>query len=178
MRWFKHMSDASTDEKLALFIHEHGMEGYGIFWRLLELIAAQMDGVSDKCMVQYPEKLLRSYLVVRRQKLSNLLITLQKHELLFHKWEGDKITLSCPNLLKFRDEYSVKKARNDAEMSGHTPETVRSDSDLSASASSQGRNVLFNGSGNPSPDPDSSLGQQSKNNKFDDAVKAANGGSR
>ena len=138
MRWFKHMTDASNDEKLAMFVSEFGMKGYGIYWRILELIASQMDGSSGKCEVRYPVKLLRSYLIVRTQILNKQLKSLNNYGLVFNKSDGDIVTLSCPNLLKYRDEYTRKKARQEDEMSGHTPDTLRTHSGQSVSASSQG----------------------------------------
>lgn len=159
MRWFKHMTAASDDEKLALFVNEFGMSGYGFYWRLLELIAAQMDGASDKCEVRYPARLLRSYLIARGLLFNKKMERLNSYGLVFNKSDGDTILLSCPNLLKYRDEYSAKKARQECEISGHTPDNIRTHSGHSVSASSQ--------EGKPNDD----IG----GNPFDEAVKAAAG---
>ncbi|MDR1947602.1 MAG: DUF4373 domain-containing protein [Desulfovibrio sp.] len=43
MRWFKHMTASSDDEKLSRLIDACGLEGYGFWWRVLEIVAAQVD---------------------------------------------------------------------------------------------------------------------------------------
>lgn len=43
MRWFKHMSSSWDEEKLSLVVARHGLAGYGFWWRLMEIVAAQMD---------------------------------------------------------------------------------------------------------------------------------------
>lgn len=39
MKWFKHDSDAKNDVRCKLLISKYGMEGYGIYWGILEFIA-------------------------------------------------------------------------------------------------------------------------------------------
>lgn len=42
MRWFKHDSDANGDAKLKRVRIKYGMEGYGLYWYCLELIASDV----------------------------------------------------------------------------------------------------------------------------------------
>ena len=44
MDWFKHDTDAASDPKLMKLVMQHGWEGYGIWWRLVEILAAESDG--------------------------------------------------------------------------------------------------------------------------------------
>ena len=55
MKWFKHETDAIHSEKLTRLINEFGFEGYGRFWRIMEIVAERMD-VSDRCHAELPEK--------------------------------------------------------------------------------------------------------------------------
>jgi hypothetical protein len=42
MRWFKHMTDTRSDEKIARLLDAQGLAGYGLWWRILETVAGQM----------------------------------------------------------------------------------------------------------------------------------------
>lgn len=42
MRWFKHDSDANSDAKLKRVRIKYGLEGYGLYWYCLELIAGDV----------------------------------------------------------------------------------------------------------------------------------------
>lgn len=43
MKWFKHDTDASQDAKLQNVLLDYGLEGYGLYWYCLELIAGKVD---------------------------------------------------------------------------------------------------------------------------------------
>ena len=43
MKWFKHDSDANHDARLKRVRMKYGMEGYGLYWYCLELIAKDVD---------------------------------------------------------------------------------------------------------------------------------------
>lgn len=43
MKWFKHESNANMDAKLKRVRAKYGMEGYGVYWFCLELIAQNVD---------------------------------------------------------------------------------------------------------------------------------------
>jgi len=52
MRWFKHLSTAHYDESMSELMDEFGAMGYGVWWIILEKIAAQMDK-SPRCSARY-----------------------------------------------------------------------------------------------------------------------------
>ncbi|MCF8227006.1 MAG: DUF4373 domain-containing protein [Bacteroidales bacterium] len=60
--WFKHDSNAKDDPKVMLLIDELGLEGYGIFWVLVELLRDQAD-------YRYPLALIPS--IARRYNTSD-----------------------------------------------------------------------------------------------------------
>jgi len=43
MQWYKHDTNANSDAKLKRVRMKYGMEGYGLYWYCLELIAANID---------------------------------------------------------------------------------------------------------------------------------------
>lgn len=119
MRWFKHISDAAEDEKLARILVEFGPEGYGIWWLIVEIVARQMDK-TDRHHASYPlsiwvkktgvyhHKKLRAVI----QSLHNLcLISAQCMDNLCIMSElsmRNVLTISIPKLLNLRDEYTKK----------------------------------------------------------------------
>lgn len=117
MRWFKHMTATRRDERIASLIDEHGFEGYGIFWAVLEIIAEQMPRGEARYEVRYSLKRWGQLLGCHHNKVKKYLSLLGVHGLVRVEWTEDLIIVSAPNLMKYRDEYSKK--------SGHTPEKLR-----------------------------------------------------
>ena len=81
------MTCSFNDEKLSAVVDELGMEGYGFWWRILEVVAEKMD----------------------------------ENRIFDVEFSENQVMVSIPNLLKYRDEWSRKKARN----SGVAPEELR-----------------------------------------------------
>jgi len=44
MKWFKHDTDANMDAKLQSVMLDYGLEGYGLYWYCIELIAQRVNG--------------------------------------------------------------------------------------------------------------------------------------
>jgi hypothetical protein len=44
MKWFKHDTDANMDAKLQEIMLDYGLEGYGLYWYCIELIAQGVNG--------------------------------------------------------------------------------------------------------------------------------------
>jgi hypothetical protein len=116
MRWFKHMTATKDDEKIVELLAFGGLEAYGFYWAVVELIARQMEKESDKCSVTYPLPYLSRQLYCHHNKVTNLLGKLQVTGLMeVNKIEVDgrvNFKITCPNLLKYRDEYTAKKTKN------------------------------------------------------------------
>ena len=120
MRWFKHFTDAGDDEVMAEMVGKFGMESYGLWWRILEIIARQMEKGSDRCSATYPKKKWRDLCSIYHQSrfdLVTIFLASREHPKLILSQSSDNLlTISCPKLLKFRDEYSRK--------SGQTPDKI------------------------------------------------------
>lgn len=122
MRWFKHMADSHTDERLALVQAELGLEGYGFYWLTLETIAKQMDANSDRTSVEYPVKIWQKIYGFSPKKLRKFVGFFADSQIFTADFSGNSLTIDCPKLLKYRDEWSRKKRKN----FGVTPERLRS----------------------------------------------------
>ncbi len=120
MRWLKHMTSTWDDEKIAAVVDELGLEGYGFWWRILEIIATQLDENSiTSC--EYSSKKWGSFFNFSAKKFEKFVKVFQNSGILQAEFFKNSIRISMPNLLKYRDEWTKKKAKN----SGETPDKLR-----------------------------------------------------
>ncbi|MDT8419362.1 MAG: hypothetical protein RQ754_02935 [Desulfuromonadales bacterium] len=116
MRWFKHIATTHQAEDGAAIIDTMGAEGYGVWWIILEVIASQMDS-TDKCSANYSAKKWGSFCGFSAKRFQKFAEKLAEFSSISVKETGEFLEIECPNLLKYRDEYSKK--------SGQAPEKVR-----------------------------------------------------
>ena len=130
MRWLKHMAATRKDEKIARLISKQGMAGYGLYWSVVEIIAAALDPKTHpEPSLSYPLSKWAAELQIHPPNVRRQLAAIAAEGLLTMSCSpaGDQltassnqavITLTIPNLLKYRDEYSQR--------SGHSPDSVPS----------------------------------------------------
>lgn len=105
MKWFKHFSTARNDERISRLEDKTSLEGYGFYFKLLEIVGEAMDE-TDKHDVTYSLSRWGRQINITSKKFLFLLqccsdvglITVQRH--------SDNINVKIPNLLKFRDNYT------------------------------------------------------------------------
>jgi len=108
MRWFKHLTDSWEDEKLSDATVEHGLEIYGFWWRLLEIIGKQMD-TSKKTNCRYSAAVWGRFCGISAKSFRKFSTILEERELIILKTDRNTLTIDVPNLVKYRDEYTKKK---------------------------------------------------------------------
>jgi hypothetical protein len=139
MRWFKHMSLSQHDETLSELMDKFGAEGYGVWWIVLEKIAQLMDE-TGRCFARFSLKVWATSAKVSAKKFQNIVGFLEKKSTFILKNEDGFLTIECPNLLKYRDEWTDKKAKaaiknrdklpSDSRVNtGVTPDFLRPDPD-------------------------------------------------
>ncbi len=114
MKWLKHMTAANRDEKLMLLRDEFGMEGYGIYWVILEVISEQITPEKPNPELTLPERKWQKICEISPKKFRKLLEFCKKVELFFifpQKTIPGTITIKCPNLSKFHDEYTSRRVK-------------------------------------------------------------------
>ncbi len=105
MKWFKHMTDASDDEFIALLESKLGHFGYAAWFKLLEKIGSQMTKEKPDPVAEYPLSVWCSFLKVKQNKLS-LFLELTQNKLKTKVTRFDNVLrIECPNLLKIKDNY-------------------------------------------------------------------------
>lgn len=145
MRWFKHISTSSQDEKLSKALDLLGIEGYGFWWRMLEVVAERL--TTDETSVTLPVKTFANFFLISEKKFLNFVETFTQLELITSKVQVENkkysaknkikqqifVTIDVPNILKYRDEWTKKQAKN----SGVTPELLRNQSGVTPSPESE-----------------------------------------
>lgn len=120
MRWFKHMTASADDEKIAQLMSKTGLEGYGFWWRVVEIVAGKVGG-DNETSVTFPARKWGNLLELRPDKFRRLAETCRNCGLFELVLSENDITVNIPNILKFRDEWSKRKAGD----SGETPQRLR-----------------------------------------------------
>ena len=111
MRWIKHLSNSQDDEILAELITEFGAEGYGVWWIILEKIAAQIEQ-NPSTKVRYSARKWASFCEVSVQRFRKVVHLLEKKMPTFAIVDdGRYIELDCPNILKYCDNWTLRKLK-------------------------------------------------------------------
>jgi hypothetical protein len=105
MKWFKHESKARNDERLSKLEDKADLEGYGFYFKMLEIVAENMDS-SDKCEMTYSLSRWGRQINVTSKKFIFLSQCCHDVGLMFVQRVGDDITVKIPNLLKYRDNHT------------------------------------------------------------------------
>lgn len=98
MRWFKHISASHTDETMSELTDNFGAEGYGVWWIILEKVAANATNKISPA-AKYHLKDFRSSCKISKKKLLKILEFLQKNQLLKFSIDANEyITIAVQNL--------------------------------------------------------------------------------
>lgn len=124
MKWFKHMTNASRDEKMQLLKAECGLEGYGAYWAILEVLAEQIKD-SEKDFCEYPIKFWQNFLGFSPKKLRNFLGILAKFEIFSIEFSQNMVTIRNTKIKTIRDEYTEKKTQKIGTNSRQTPDSLK-----------------------------------------------------
>lgn len=115
MKWFKHETDSIQSEKLNWLIDNHGMEGYGRWFRLLEVVAERMDG-SDRCYAEYSIQKWASFLFGKPFKIVLFLKQIENKMEIKLEQNGNILKITIPKLLERRDNYSKNLQATDKKL--------------------------------------------------------------
>lgn len=73
MRWFKHDSDANRDAKLQKVVIKYGLEGYGLYWYCIELIAGNIDTHNLTFELEHDSELLSHHTNIHQERLEEMM---------------------------------------------------------------------------------------------------------
>jgi uncharacterized protein YdaU (DUF1376 family) len=126
--YFPHDSNATEDPKMMLLIDELGMEGYGIFWMLLEALRNQKG-------YKYPVKFLKSLCRMKNADKETVSKVINDYEL-FVVEEDHFFSDSFLKRMKEIDEHRARLAENGRKGGKKTQSQKRNSSKASSGASS------------------------------------------
>jgi len=125
MKWFKHDSDASIDAKLTRARAKYGMEGYGLYWFCLELIARTVEKHNLTFELEHDAELIALETGIHQERVQEMMLDFVKWRL-FENADG---RITCLKMATRTDEYTQKLIRNQG-LSRHSPDTLPIKSDL------------------------------------------------
>jgi Domain of unknown function (DUF4373) len=105
MKWFKHESQARNDERISRLEDKAGLEGYGFYFKLLEIVASNMDS-SNGCGMTYSLSRWGRQANISTKKAVFLLQCCHDVSLIIAQRVNDDMTVNIPNLLKYRDNHT------------------------------------------------------------------------
>lgn len=134
MKWYKHDSDAHADAKLKRIILKYGMEGYGIYWYCLELIARNVTANRVTFELEEDAELIAADTNLHIERVEEMM-TYMVNLGLFEESEGritclkmahrlDQSMTSHPGMRKLIEE--IRK-NHDPVMTNHDPIMTKSD---------------------------------------------------
>ena len=100
MLWLKHYNTTWDDEKIATIVDKFGLEGYGYWWRLLEIISQQNLAKNPPEITLPIRTSLSRFCLQNRRRFLAVLENLAETELIIKKTEGELLTISIPNRLR------------------------------------------------------------------------------
>ena len=119
MKWFKHYANASDSVKLNNLIDELGVEGYGRYWLLLEMLAEEYDGKSEEFEVHF-RKISAKVQIKFSKKLETFLQKLSDFHLIDFRISGKVYFLSAPILSDLKQK-DFKRSRPSRDHAATTP---------------------------------------------------------
>ncbi len=108
MRWFKHMTNASSDDKMVKIRTQFGLWGEEVYWKVLEVVAGQMKGANPVPVASLNIPEFCSICKCKRNKLETFLDCLQNVCGMKLVRVGDNFEVTIPKLLQIKKNHLMK----------------------------------------------------------------------
>jgi len=125
MHWFKHDTDANADNKLQNVLLDYGLEGYGLYWYCIELIAGRVDKDKFTFELEHDARIIARNTGSTPQKVEEMMRYFVKVGL-FEDSDGvitclklakrlDKSMTSNPEMRRIIEQLKLRKENTDIE---------------------------------------------------------------
>lgn len=102
VKWFKHDADANQDAKLRRVRLKYGMEGYGLYWYCLELVARGVEKHRLSFELEHDSELIAADTGIHRERVEEMMRYMVELRL-FERAEG---VITCLKMASRTDEYT------------------------------------------------------------------------
>lgn len=129
MKWFKHDSNANMDAKLKRLKMKYGMEGYGLYWYCLELIAQSVDKNNLNFELEHDSEIIAADVQMHFEKVQEMM----QYMVQLNLFEGSHGVITCLKMASRCDEYTLKLIKEGGSLpmnSGQTPDEQEIKSEL------------------------------------------------
>ncbi len=100
MKWIKHDTDANQDAKLQNVMLDYGLEGYGLYWYCIELIAGKVDKDHITFELEHDARIIARNTGSTAQKVEEMM----KYFVSIGLFECSNNTITCLKLAKRLDK--------------------------------------------------------------------------
>ena len=105
MKWFKHSCTARDDQKISKLMDELGLEGYGCYMIILEVVGHEM-GPTNECFAEFSLKKWGSFTQLSAKRFQKFAEVMAKLSLFHAEILEKNCKIEIPNLLKYRDNHT------------------------------------------------------------------------
>lgn len=100
MKWIKHDTDANQDAKLQNVLLDYGLEGYGLYWYCIELIAGKVDKDNITFELEHDARIIARNVGSTAQKVEEMM----RYFVDLGLFENCQGTITCLKLAKRLDK--------------------------------------------------------------------------
>ena len=100
MKWFKHDTDANLDAKLQGVLLDYGLEGYGLYWYCVELIAGKVECENLTFELEHDARIIARNTGCTQQKVQEMM----KYFIDLELFENTNGVVTCFKLAKRLDQ--------------------------------------------------------------------------
>lgn len=100
MKWFKHDTNASADSKLQNVLLDYGLEGYGLYWYCIELIAGNVEADNITFSLEHDARIIARNTGSTAQKVEEMM----RYFVTIGLFENSDGMITCMKLAKRLDQ--------------------------------------------------------------------------
>ena len=100
MKWIKHDTDANQDAKLQNVLLDYGLEGYGLYWYCIELIAGKVDKDNITFELEHDARIIARNVGCTSQKVEEMM----RYFVELGLFESSQGTITCLKLARRLDK--------------------------------------------------------------------------
>jgi hypothetical protein len=108
MKWYKHDTNANMDEKLQEVLLDYGLEGYGLYWYCLELVAQRVEADRLTFELAHDARIIARNTGSTPQRVEEIMKKFISLEL----FEASEGVITCMKLAKRADDYTTKLVKS------------------------------------------------------------------